>query len=252
MNCIFISVRSNSTRLPQKATLEICGTPTIEYLINNLKKTKIANEIVLCTTQDVSDDILCDIATRCQIKYHRGSTEDKLLRWKTACEEHGVDFFVNVDGDDLFFDYKLADLVFQQHHEGSADFIDGRGLYNDVYGISSKGIKTVCKHKSNKDTEFVKVYFDNIRSLIKIEKLINIPIKYHKKNIRMTLDYQEDLDFFTTIIEHFRKNDLEMSFEEILNFLNNNPSIIQINWHKEQNWKDNQEKMIDKIKEKGV
>ena len=68
----------------------------------------------------------------------------------------------------------------------------------------------------------------------------------------MTLDYQEDLDFFTTIIEHFRKNDLEMSFEEILSFLDDNPSIIQINWHKEQNWKDNQDKMINKIKKEGV
>jgi hypothetical protein len=43
-----------------------------------------------------------------------------------------------------------------------------------------------------------------------------------------------------------------MSFEEILSFLDDNPSIIQINWHKEQNWKDNQDKMINKIKKEGV
>ena len=252
MNCIFISVRSNSTRLPQKATLSICGMPTIEFLIRNLKKSKLANEIILCTTQDASDDVLCNIATKCGIKYHRGSTEDKLLRWKSACKEHEVDFFVNVDGDDLFFDYGLVDLVFQQHKKDFADFIDGRGLYNDVYGISSKGIKTVCEHKSNEDTEFIKVYFDNIKNLIKTQKLIDVPTKYKKRNIRMTLDYQEDLDFFRAIVEHFKKNNLEMSFEAILEFLKNNPSIIQINWHKEQNWKDNQDKMIEKITKTGV
>ena len=252
MNCIFISVRSNSKRLPQKATLNICGIPTIEFLIRNLKRSKFADEIVLCTTQESPDNILCDIATRCQIKYHRGSTEDKLLRWKSACKEYGVDFFVNVDGDDLFFDYSLADLVFQQHKKDRADFIDGRGLYNDVYGISSKGIETVCNNKSNNDTEFIKVYFDSIKNLIKTQKLVNVPIKYHKKNIRMTLDYQEDLDFFTTIIKHFKINNLEISFDAILNFLKDNPSIVQINWHKEQNWKNNQDKMINKIKEKGV
>ena len=252
MRAIFISVRSESTRLPQKALLEICGQSTIEYLIHNIKKSEFAEEIILCTTQGASDDILCNIATSNGIKYFRGSTEDKLLRWKSACEKYDVDFFVNVDGDDVFFDYGLADLVFKQHTVNSADFIDGQGFYNDVYGISAKGIKLVFENKKNTDTEFIKLYFDNIQDLIVTEKLSNVPSKYQKKQIRMTLDYIEDFNFFTAVIEYFKKSTRELNFENILIYLKQNPDITQINWHREQNWKDNQEKMIKRVKKGGL
>jgi spore coat polysaccharide biosynthesis protein SpsF (cytidylyltransferase family) len=252
MLAIFISVRANSTRLPNKAVLDICGLSTIEYVIQNMKKSKFASEIILCTTLLQSDDILCRIAKKNDIKYFRGSTEDKLTRWQGACEKYDVDFFVNVDGDDLFFDFGLADLVFDQHSKNQSDFIDGRGLYNDVYGISRKGIDLVCKNKKNTDTEFIKTYFDNIESLIKTQKLNNVPSKYHKKKIRMTLDYIEDFDFFTTIIKYFKNKKEHMCFEAILEYLNENPDVVQINWHKEQAWKDNQGKMISKITKEGL
>ena len=252
MNCIFISVRMDSTRLPSKAILKVYDTPSIELLIDNLKKSKKADNIILCTTNEPNDDILCQIAKRKNIHFFRGSTEDKLLRWKGACEKFKVKFFVNVDGDDLFFDHGLADLVFEQQSKEPVDFIDGRGLYNDVYGISLSGINKVCENKKNSDTEFIKVYFDKINHIIKTSKLKNIPAKYIKKNIRMTLDYDDDLQFFTEVVKHFKQKKEEMSFENILRFLNDNPSVVQINWHREENWKNNQDKMIEKITKTGV
>jgi len=252
MNSILISVRSDSTRLPNKAVLKICGLSTIEYVIRNLKNSKFADKIILCTTLEESDDVLCEIAEKNGINFFRGSTEDKLERWRGACDKYGVDFFVNVDGDDLFFDFGLADLVFNQHNKNRADFIDGRGLYNDVYGISRKGIDLVCENKKNTDTEFIKTYFDNIGNLIKGEKLINIPLKYQKREIRMTLDYIEDLHFFTVIIKHFKDKKKDLKFEAILDYLEQNPDVVELNWHKEQSWKENQIRMVSKIKQEGI
>ena len=71
---------------------------------------------------------------------------------------------------------------------------------------------------------------------------------YEKKNIRMTLDYEEDLSFFKTVIEHFQNTKSEMFFENILKFLESNPNVVNINWHCEQSWVDNQKKMIERIK----
>ena len=50
MNAIFITVRSGSTRLPNKATLGIGDKATIEYVIQNAKRSKYADKVVLCTT----------------------------------------------------------------------------------------------------------------------------------------------------------------------------------------------------------
>ena len=50
MKAIFITVRTGSTRLPQKALLKIHDHSTIEHLIKRVKRSKLADIIVLCTT----------------------------------------------------------------------------------------------------------------------------------------------------------------------------------------------------------
>ena len=69
-----------------------------------MKNTKVAEKIILCTTKRKDDDILCEIAKNKNIDYFRGSEEDKLMRWYGACKYHNIENFVNVDGDDIFFD----------------------------------------------------------------------------------------------------------------------------------------------------
>ena len=59
VNSILITVRTSSTRLPRKAILDINGKPTIQYLIENIKKSKLADKIILCTSEEPDDDILC-------------------------------------------------------------------------------------------------------------------------------------------------------------------------------------------------
>ena len=97
MKGIFITVRTGSTRLPNKALLGIKNKTTIEHLIDRVKKTQLCDKIILCTTNLPEDDVLCRIAKQNDISYHRGSTEDKLERWKSAAKEHSIDFFVTAE-----------------------------------------------------------------------------------------------------------------------------------------------------------
>ena len=242
MFAIFLSVRTGSTRLPKKALYEIKGKTTIEYLIDRLKKSKYAEKVIVCTTELKEDDILCDIAERNDIDYYRGSSPDKLMRWLGATERYGVDFFVNVDGDDIFFDAELADICFEQRKD--VDFIDGQGQYNDVYGVSSHALSMVCESKQSNETEFIKPFFYDIKEYINIQKIVNVPDKYKKRKMRLTLDYEEDFEFFKNVIEHFLDNSKEMEFENVVKYIEENPEVSNINWHREQDWKENQERFI--------
>ena len=71
MKAIFISVRTGSSRLPNKALKEINNKSTIEYLIDMVKQSKYAEKIILCTTELKEDDVLCDIATNSGINYFK-------------------------------------------------------------------------------------------------------------------------------------------------------------------------------------
>ena len=135
MKAIFITVRTGSTRLPNKSLLKIGEKTTIEHLIARVKKSRYADMVVLCTTALPTDDILCEIATRNNIHYFRGSAPDKLERWNGACKKFGIDFFVTADGDDLFCDPHLIDLAFEQYEKsnGEVDFIKSDDVICGVF-----------------------------------------------------------------------------------------------------------------------
>ena len=78
---ILITARTNSSRLPNKAVIDINGIETISHLINGLLTSKKADKLILCTTTLKEDDILCEIAESKGINFFRGSVTDKLERW---------------------------------------------------------------------------------------------------------------------------------------------------------------------------
>jgi spore coat polysaccharide biosynthesis protein SpsF len=239
MNGIFITVRTGSTRLPNKALLTIKDKTTIEHLIERVKNTKLSDTIVLCTTTLPEDDILCRIAEKNNIRYYRGSVEDKLERWKGAAEEHNIDFFVTADGDDLFCEPELIDLAFKQYQESKCDFIKAEGVIcgSFTYGIKTTALNKVCEIKDSENTEMMWVYFTDT-DLFDVQNLKNIPDEFCRSDIRMTLDYQDDFFFFKNIFNSFDTEDF--SLRDIVNLIDSKPELKEINFYLEEEWKNNQ------------
>ena len=196
MKSIFITVRTGSTRLRNKCLLDLNGQPTISYLINRLKHSKKNDNIVLCTTSNPGDDILVDLAKNNDIEFFRGSELDKLERWNGACEQFGTKFFVTADGDDTFMDPALIDLAFSQYEKNDSSFIESEGILCGAFtnGISRNALNRVCDIKNTKDTEMIWPYFKET-NLFQIEQLEGVDKSFFRDDIRLTLDYQEDLDF---------------------------------------------------------
>ena len=238
---IFITVRTGSTRLPQKSLKTILPeTKCIEFLIDRVKKSKRCDEIILCTTERQADNILCDIAKEKGIKYFRGSEQDKLDRWLGAANKYSIDFFVTADGDDLLCDPHLLDLGFEQYFRNTSDFIQGTGLVcgSFTYGISTKALKKVCEIKDSTDTEMMWVYFTET-GLFEIEELENVSEACYRDDIRMTMDYEDDYQFFKTILTSF-KDPYSLSTEDVVELLEAEPHIKEINFYLHEKWKQNQ------------
>lgn len=243
-NAIFITVRSDSSRLPNKALMEILERTTIELVISRAKKVKNIDEIVLCTTVRPLDDRIVEIAKKCGIKYFRGSLEDKLDRWLGAVKKFDIDYFVTMDGDDLFCDPELISLSINQIEKTNCDFIKApKGLICGAftYCIRAKALEKVCNIKDTSDTEMMWVYFEDTG----LFNVCDLDIKdtiFFNDDIRLTLDYPEDFEFFKKIFESLNcvNNDLPLS--EIIKFLIENPDIIKINSFRQQDFLANQKR----------
>jgi len=244
---IFVTVRTSSTRLPQKALMKIQGLSTIEHLIRRVKWSNKCEEVIVCTSNYKEDEIICEIAENNGVKFFAGSLRDKLDRWLQASLKFQVDYFVNVDGDDLFCEPELIDLAFEQFEEEGHDFVTANE--NEIVvgaftlGARSQSIKKICETKITDDTEAAWLSFSKI-DMFNSTLLKNIPKEFKRPEIRATLDYEEDFRFFEVIISHFlSRNVIKYNLRDIIEYLDQNPEVIKINYHKNKDYLDNQNKL---------
>src|SRR3989344_999426 len=233
----FITVRTGSSRLPEKALLSIRGKRVIEHGIDRAKLIKEVDSVVLCTSTDPSDDVLETIAKQAGIKCFRGSLSDKLVRWLGAADKLKIDYFVNFDADDIFCDPALADLAVTQMKERPCDLLmvpptlacGAAGMC-----ISAQAIINICQAKGTEDTENWDYFFtqSGLPFNIRHQEVPNQIL--HNPDIRLTLDYQEDLDLFRRIFDEFKTDTNNIPVEKIVKLLNRKPELAKINFFRHQ------------------
>jgi spore coat polysaccharide biosynthesis protein SpsF len=59
-----VEARMSSTRLPGKVLLKANNRPMLEHLIDRLKSVKLIDSIIIATTTNKSDDVICDLAKK--------------------------------------------------------------------------------------------------------------------------------------------------------------------------------------------
>lgn len=232
---IFITVRMKSTRLPKKAMLEIKGRPVIEHLIDRLKQSRLADFIVLCTSTNPNDAILAETAEKCGIRSFKGSEDDVLERYLQAAGKYKVDYIVSLTGDCPFTDAEYVDKTIELYRKTNADFIMCKQLPHGAYsyGIKVEALKKVCEIKDETDTEIWGKYFTET-GIFRVEYLkVDDPDLRHPE-IRMTLDYPEDFEFFKEVFDRLYKPGKIFTLKEIMELLKRDPQIMKINAHCEE------------------
>lgn len=228
-SAIFITARLKSGRLPKKLLLPIEGKAVIHHLIDRLKLAKLPDLIVLCTSTNPQDSPLVQYAKANSIECFRGSEDDVLLRFLEAAKKFSVNFIVVTWGDELFCDAEHIDKVISFFEETYADLIlsDTLPLGTYTYGLKVEALERVCAMKKERDTEvwgkyFTESGFFDVRHL-PVEK------EFARPDVRITLDYPEDLQLVKEIFARLRASQNTFSLRTILDLLDKNPELRDIN-----------------------
>ena len=249
-NGILVTARTASTRLPKKALIPLYRDVTLlEHILRRAKNSKLSDQIILCTTQLEEDKILCDIAIKCGVNFYQGSVEDKLGRWNSAVKSNNLDYFVTMDGDDPFCAPELIDNAFQQINSSDADFIEKVNIITGLftYAITASSLEKVCNLKDSNSTEMMWTYFKDT-GLFNIEELTDVSELLLRNDIRLTIDYPEDLKLFKKIFEII-PGDEKIDVYSVVELLSNNTLMRNINYFRQNEFIANQKaKTLLKLK----
>lgn len=234
----FLTVRSKSSRLPEKCFLPFGSTNVLGHVISRAKYFGI--DSVVCTSLDASDDKIEDYCRSNKVNFFRGSFENKLKRW-LACARHlDVPYFHTIDVDDPFFDpLQIFESIFQlTHHDLDVVYptkISSSGSASVGYSIRTSYLeKVVPNFESVAELEMVDTFFNKFN----FSKNMALNSRYQEiESVRLTLDYPEDYALLSRILKtcgHY------CTRIEIYNLFKSNPDLHRINWFRNTDWQNNQ------------
>lgn len=232
-NGVFIPIRLDSERLPEKSLKLVNEKPILYYLFDRILKSKSIQSkknIVVCTTKNKSDDKLESVVKEYGANIFRGSKDDLIQRFYDANKFYKFNNILLIDGDDPLIFPEHLDLVLNEKKKFDCIYTSELPFGLNVKSVTTKGINEVYKKYLSKfnDTGFG-LYFTN--SDIINAKKINV-VKFHPLLLkaRLTLDYLEDFELIKKIINDlYQFDNSDYSFKTFENYIVKNSNILKIN-----------------------
>ncbi|MGH8671295.1 MAG: cytidylyltransferase domain-containing protein [Burkholderiales bacterium] len=229
-----IPIRLPSSRLPGKALKSIVGRPTVHHLLDRCFASRYIEpaQVVVCTTTDPEDDPLVPVVESIGAQVFRGSRDDLIDRLYRAADYYGLEIILQVDGDDICTDTLYMDLCTEVLlNDEAVDVAYGEGL---PLGLSTRVVRTRafkkvfdCYKPGKNDTGFM--YYLTRSGFFNVVTVKPRSPRYTHPTARLTLDYEEDLAFFTAIFERLYRPGKVFGVEEICDLLKREPDLLRIN-----------------------
>lgn len=230
-----IQARMGSTRLPNKSLMKIGNKTLLERVIDRILLSRKLEQYILATTDLPIDNQLVDFVQKRypQIKIFRGENVNVLARFKKAAEKFQADPIVRITADDPFKDPSIIDQLITLFTQNHIDYVSNtiehtypEGLDVEVFSFSTLN-RGYREGKSKKDKEHVTFYIWNHPKLFKLKNIMSIK---DNSDVRLTVDYMEDMKLAQEIYKHFYPR-IDFDYEEIIQLFTQKPELSKINQH---------------------
>ena len=148
-----IQARLSSSRLPAKVLLPIENIPLVVLAAKRASNTGI--EVLVVTSTDVSDDMLCEELKKQNIKYYRGSLNNTLNRFVSALKEFDDQTIVfRLTADNSFPDGSLLDELEVNFKSQKLDYLICNGHKSGLpHGLSAEVMRLCALREAAVRTE---------------------------------------------------------------------------------------------------
>jgi spore coat polysaccharide biosynthesis protein SpsF len=227
-----VQIRMGSTRLPNKAFLDLCGHPLIYHVVSRLQQCKNLDQIIVATTDNKIDDDIQKWCVRNNIDCYRGDEEDVLKRYYNCATAFNLDIIVRITGDDPFKDFNLIDKAVECAIENKVDFVCNNSPVTypeglDVEVITYNALKQIHDNADKPEhREHVTLYIHENKAAFKV---LNHTDSIDRSSYRWTIDYPKDYQFVKVIYEELFKEGELFQTQEIYDLLRKKPQLQLIN-----------------------
>jgi len=225
-----------STRLPGKIMKKVLDKPLLEYQLERLLRVKLADKVIIATTDNGEEQPIVDLCHRLGVPYFRGSEQDVLARYYGAATEYCADVVVRITSDCPLIDPAVVDkvigfyLAHKEEYDYAANILYPRGMDTEVFSYNA--LKESHKEAvDDAEREHVTIFIKRRPERYKIKTL---PYEKDCSQYRWTVDTPEDFMLIEKIISTIYPVNPHFTLEDCLKLIAENPEWIKINAHIKQ------------------
>ena len=242
---IVIQARSGSTRFPEKILRTACDKPLLIHMVERVKRAKLADLVVVATTELKSDEKIVKLCSDNDIECYAGEPYDLLDRHYKAGLFYGAETIVKIPSDCPLIDPEIIDNVISFYNGNKEQYDYVSNLHpptypdgNDVEVMSMKALETSWKESIyNYEREHTTPYIWDNPNKFEIGNYFWETTLNYSDSHRFTLDYIEDYEFILNIFENLYYEKPEFTLYDILWLLKEDPGLMEINSkHIGYNW----------------
>jgi spore coat polysaccharide biosynthesis protein SpsF len=232
---VIIQARMTSTRLPGKVLADLCGRPMLEQQLRRVREMQTADEIVIATTVQPTDDLVEALARRQGLRCFRGDEHDVLSRYVGAARESGADVVVRITADCPLIDAGESDRVTRALLEDpqGADYAT-----NSLSRTYPRGLDTEVLHRdvlervarlarSRPAREHVTWFIHRERPELFVQR--SVADTEDNSDLRWTVDTPEDLALARRIYADLDLGATTRPYREVLAHVRDHPEISALN-----------------------
>lgn len=225
-----IACRLESTRLFAKSLQMIDDKSILDSIIIQLKKSKFIDEIILAISNKIGNEIFVEFAKSKSLKFIVGNEADVLQRIIDAACYVNANLVLRVTSEDPIKHWKAIDVVIKQHIQLDMDLSFTKDLPEGTGFelINLKSLKIAQKKGTKKDREDVTSYLYKNAKSFRIYPYLVKP-KFRRPEIRLTVDYPEDLVLIREIFKKVHKISVLQDLEKVINIIDKYPRLKSIN-----------------------
>ena len=196
-----------------------------------------AVKIIIATSEKSGNEVFLKPAEECVVEVFFGSDNNIPFRHLQCADQFNFDYIISVDGDDILCSFEAARSIYTAMlSDSSAELFTVKGLPlgMNVSGYSVTYLRSAMKDNSNKkmETGWGRIFIE--------PKTHEIVLGDYDimGDLRFTLDYSEDADFFSKVINALGNQIITIRDEELIQFVLKN-EFHKINANlKQQYWEN--------------
>lgn len=203
--------------------------------LRRLKGCERADEIVIATTTNPSDDPIEAVANSEGVRWFRGSERDVLARYVAAAREAQADIVIRVTADCPLIDSAVVDQVIAEleQHSHLADYASNVAQRTFPQGLDAEAmfldtlVRVDRMAQSDHCREHVTIFI--YKEHPELFLIRQVKDSENNSDLRWTVDWQEDLELVRKIYGDLGLDTRCLPYREVVDYVRAHPDCLTSN-----------------------